>query len=275
MLSEEMEKQVVAEVNETLDFFEKNCYSIPYLKYGEKSLGFEALDRRKDAMFALKEKKTPLEMDLFKIHPSRQVVVIAKRPGVGPYGRTVEFVCRANSEQASIPNYIKSVRREQQQMYLSGKKNRYLCASMKSVCFDWLDRARSTIAARHKVENERAERIALHKEQMTERQAASRKEESERMELYRRPRAASPKEMEKTPVPEQDSGDEEEDVAFSATSNPFGALLVEEDVPSETTAKGGVELVELKKEAPKKKVRSRGTALVVDYGIVGSKGGRK
>jgi len=275
MLTDEEEKKVVAEVDETLDFFEKNCYSIPYLKYEGKSLGFEALDRRNDAMFSLKEKVKPHEMNQFKIHPNRQVLVIARRTGVGYYGRTVNFVCVANSEQASVPNYVNSVRRELQQMYLSGKKNRYLGSSMKSMSFDWLDRARSKIAARHKVENERAERIALHKKQMTERQAASRKEESERMELYERPRAASPKEMEKTPVPEQDSGDEEEEATFSATSNPFGALLVKEDVPSETTAKGGVELVEPKKEAPKKKGKSRGTPVMVDYGIVGSKGGRK
>lgn len=254
MLSEEEEDKVVAEVNETLEYFERNTYSIPNVKLGRDSLAFKALELRNKAMFAKQPKKGKYDKDMFKIHPDRQVKVIAKRVGEGPVGPTVEFVCEAATELANVPNYVKSVWRELRDLYYKG----HLGASMRSASYNWLDRARSTIAVRREVEKERAQRMAVYKQKMAERQAAVAQLAKERM--------IAP--MEKTPAPEHDSGDDEE---YSASSNPFGALLVAE-VSSVAATKGGAAMVEPKKSAPKK---TRGIALAVDYGIVGSKGGRK
>ena len=287
-LTDEQEDKMVADVCETLDYFERNTYSIPYARLGKESLGFKALDRRADAMFAKKPKKTKYEKDMCKIHPDRHVKVIAKRTGEGPYGSTVEFVCEPATELASVPNYIKSVWRELQELYFT----EHLGASMRTASYSWLDRARSAIAARSEVEKERAERMALYKEQMAERQAAASLRAKERMtapsgvvlmmdsqewtfgqsmrESVGTGGAPAP---EKTPAPEHDSGDEEDDATDFAASNPFGALLVAE-ASSVAATKGGAAMVEPKKMAPKK-MKSKGTRMAVDYGIVGSKGGRK
>ena len=99
--------------------------------------------------------------------------------------------------------------------------------------------------------------MAVYKQKMAERQAAVAQLAKERM--------IAP--MEKTPAPEHDSGDDEE---YSASSNPFGALLVVE-ASFVAATKGGAAMVEPKKSAPKK-TKSKGVALAVDFGIVGSKG---
>ena len=111
--------------------------------------------------------------------------------------------------------------------------------------------------------------MALRKEQMAESQAAASRIAKERSAVFECESVGTggAPAMEKTPAPEHDSGDDEE---YSASSNPFGALLVAEE-SSVAATKGGAAMVEPKKSAPKK-TKSKGIALAVDYGIVGSKG---
>ena len=102
MLTDEQEDRIVAQVNETLDYFERNTYSIPYLG----GRGFEALQNRLNVQNETRPQKitfqkgclcgtTESHRDVLKIPANKHVFVIAKRTGEGPYGRTVEFVCEA------------------------------------------------------------------------------------------------------------------------------------------------------------------------------------
>jgi hypothetical protein len=286
MLTDEEEDKMAADVRETLDYFERNTFSIPYFR----GRGFEALQNRLSVQFETRSQKIKFQKgslcgtseshrDVLKIPSAKHVFVIAKRTGEGPFGRTVEFVCEAASDDAKIPNFVRSVRTELMRLWQQS------CIARRIVRLS-LPAARVRIERRRECEKVRAEKMALRKEQMAESQAAASRIAKERLNVFERESVGTggAPAMEKTPAPEHDSGDEEDDAIDFAASNPFGALLVVEESSVAATkggasvaaTKGGAAMVEPEKMAPKKKAKSKkGITLAVDYGVVGGKGGRK
>jgi hypothetical protein len=286
MLTDEEEDKMAADVRETLDYFERNTFSIPYFR----GRGFEALQNRLSVQFETRSQKIKFQKgslcgtseshrDVLKIPSAKHVFVIAKRTGEGPFGRTVEFVCEAASDDAKIPNFVRSVRTELMRLWQQS------CIARRIVRLS-LPAARVRIEQRRECNKVRAEKMALRKEQMAESQAAASRIAKERSIVYERRSVGTggAPAMEKTPAPEHDSGDEEDDAIDFAASNPFGALLVVEESSVAATkggasvaaTKGGAAMVEPEKMVPKKKAKSKkGITLAVDYGVVGSKGGRK
>ena len=253
-LTEEDEDNLVAEIKDTLKFFEENTFSIPYFD----GKCFEALRKRMSVQFEKKMEKikfqkgslkgtTETEREVLKLPSWKHVRVLAKKPGKGPNGRTLEFVCEAASDSAKVQNFVDSVRKEAELL-----EKRSLVA--KRIVRNLLPAARERIERKRISEKENVEKMALRKQQ---RKSVGTK--------------GAPA-MEKTPAPEHDSGDEEDATDF-ATSNPFWALL--DEMPSVAATKGGAAMVEPKKMAPKKAKSKKGIVMTVDYGVVGSKGGRK
>jgi len=303
MLTEEDQDTLADEVDETLAYFEANSFSIPDVKLGGKSLAFMALERRAAMMHTRELRKvsfqkgclkgTTVESQEVAKNPWwKQVNVIGKKCGKGRYGPIVRFVCKAGP-QASISNYVGSVRRELQELYFEN----HLGASMRAASHRWLDRARGMIAVKQDEKKERAGRMALYKEQQARSTAASLLRAQERMDAASGNVMMDARKvvvvcesagtggalcdvcevktcmaMEMTPYGAPDSGDESDDLTF-ATSNPFGVLKVDEI--SVAATKSGAAMVEPEK-APKKsrKKKSRGTILEVDIRRVGEKGKR-